>query len=237
MVTSLVDYRPEVTSIVVLTTLCPFVITESGANGSDECAIREGIKSACVCAEHQAVETILVAFGGEEFLFESVHPVPFAEYANDTLVFSVVNPVLLVLLFLYTAQTNAVNGVFGLQTNHVVGEEIIFFEGAELIPVCIRHRVDVEEAIGFTTFHMNANLGLVCMLQFYVVDDVVDVEVCGLVGINDIDTFMQFGETTRSALALHEFCIEFALVGSVFVHEEQHKFLFRDGDTRRIGEL
>ena len=175
MVTSFVHHSPEVTTIVILTTFCPFLVTESGADCSDECTIREGIKSSSVCAEHQTVKSIFELFWTEVFLFQFVHPVPFTENSGDTFVFSVVNPVPFFLLFFYTAEADAMDCMFRLQANHIVGEETKFFEGTQFVPILILHGVSIKEAIGFTTFHVNANFGLLSIFQVYVVDHVVNI--------------------------------------------------------------
>ena len=106
-----------------MSTFCPFLVAKGGANCADECAIGEGVKSASIGAEQQAIEAIFKLFWTEEVLFDSVHPVPFVKNTSNTLVYSIVNPVFLVLLFFNSAEAKTVDCVFGFQTNHIVGEE------------------------------------------------------------------------------------------------------------------
>ena len=67
------------------------------------------------------------------------------------------------------------DSMFRLQANHIVGEETKFFEGTQFVPILILHGVSIKEAIGFTTFYVNANFGLLSIFQVYVVYHVVNI--------------------------------------------------------------
>ena len=237
VVTSFVHHSPEVTTIVILTTFSPFLVTESGADSSDECTIREGIKSGSVGVEHQAVETSCKLFWTEVFLFQFVHPVPFTEHSGDTLVFTVINPVSLILLLFHTTQTKTVNGVFRLQTNHIVIEETILFQITELVPILILHFSRVKISISATTFHVNANFRKFSVLQIHIIHHIVDVEVTEFIRINCVHSFVKVEGCTRLVLALHEFGLQEAFCWCVVIHEKQNQFLLRDSDTRWVSEL
>ena len=157
VVTSFVYHSPEVSSIIILTTFCPFLVTESCADSSDECTVREGIKPSCVSVEHQAIEASFKLFWSEEILLDFVHPVPFRQDTGNAFVLAIILPVSGLFLFFNTAQTETMYGVFRLQTNNLIVEESISLECFKSIPIVIGHRCRIKKSIGTSTFNMNRN--------------------------------------------------------------------------------
>ena len=155
VVARFVHHSPEVTSVVAPGTFDPLRVTERGADRSDEGAVGESIETGRVGAEHETIETIGELLRFEEVLLDFVHPVPFAQHTGDAFILSVVVPVAATLLLLDTAQAETVDGVFGLQANHVVGEESVEFEVFEVVPILVLHLRRIKITIGTPAFHVN----------------------------------------------------------------------------------
>ena len=155
VVARFVHHGPEVTSVVASGAFDPLRVTERGADRSDEGAVGESIETGRVGAEHETIETIGELLRFEEVLLDFVHPVPFAQHTGDTFILPVVVPVAVTLLLLDTAQAETVDGVFGLQANHVVGEESVGLEVFEVVPILVLHLRRIKITIGTPAFHVN----------------------------------------------------------------------------------
>ena len=155
VVARFVHHGPEVTSVVAPGAFDPLRVTERGADRSDEGAVGESIETGRVGAEHETIETIGELLRFEEVLLDFVHPVPFAQHTGDTFILPIVVPVAVTLLLLDTAQAETVDGVFGLQANHVVGEESVGFEVFEVVPILVLHLRRIKITISTPAFHVN----------------------------------------------------------------------------------
>ena len=238
VVARFVHHGPEVTSVVAPGAFDPLRVTERGANRTDEGAVGESIETGRVGAEHETIETIGELLRFEEVLLDFVHPVPFAQHTGDAFILSVVVPVAVTLLLLDTAQAETVDGVFGLQANHVVGEESVGFEVFEVVPILVLHLRRIKITIGTPAFHVNRDLRLLGVFEVRVVHHVIDVQVRRIVGINHIEPLVKRNELiARCVFSLHQFGIERTTGRCLLAHKHQRQFLFGDRDTGGVREL